>query len=779
MIWNASRLTAAGLLVAIGSLPVPALAALATGGAIEEVVVTARYREESVQDAPLSVTAFNEVTLDKITAQDLRDVGPSTPNVRIQPVVTFNNSAAVSVRGMGGQDIESTNEMRTGLSVNGVFTSRPIATLVDFFDVRDVQVLRGPQGTTFGKNSLAGGIAVNTIRPDGTVGYKAELTAGNYGRQDARAAVQFPLIEDQLSMRISGLAQNYDGHFENRFNGEDLNRENMDTIRGTLVWTPTETVEATLIYSWLRERSSAPGADNQPDPGQLLQFTEPDDDEFTVGRDALDFANTDQDNWTLLVDWTIGEYTIHSITGYIETDDWIASDFDQTEVPFFPTFRDQVHDQFSQEVRLQSDYSGRDGILGNLDFVLGLFYFEQEHELTQAFPTLPGCIPFGTCGPGGSGTFFSSADYATQDGDSQAVFGQVIYAINDRMNLTLGARYTDEHKDFKRNVGTLFSGANLIQMYDPSTVPRVGEMAQFAANLTGELDSSKTTGQVALDYHFTDNLLGYISFNQGFKAGEFGARANLPQTVGPTDDETAESYEAGVKSEWLEGRLRANATVFHTKFEDLTFGVFIQSPVGTGQETLADNIGESTNQGVELELQALPIDGLTLAASVGYLDAEYDEFCADINGAQSYGTGVVPTSECGDVQLLGNGQYLVDEDQTWRKLSRAPEWQHYLSADYEWQTSLGWWFVRASANYESEFFTDGVTNNPKGETGDFWLVDSSMGWRSGDEAWRIQLWCKNCGDKTYTNGLTPTANFFNQHFYGWPRTYGLTLAFQR
>ncbi len=170
-----------------------ALAAEDKPQVIEEVLVTARYREESVQDAPVAVTAFNQSMLENITAQDLRDVGPATPNVHIQPVVTFPNSAAIHMRGMGQQNIESTNEMRTGVSVNGVYISRPIATLFDFFDVDTVQVLRGPQGTTFGKNSLAGAIALTTIRPDGTFDYKTEVTGGNYGRLDFRGAVQFPV----------------------------------------------------------------------------------------------------------------------------------------------------------------------------------------------------------------------------------------------------------------------------------------------------------------------------------------------------------------------------------------------------------------------------------------------------------------------------------------------------------------------------------------------------------------------------------------------------------
>lgn len=758
---------AASLSAAFAAGPAAHAQQATASGPIEEVVVTARYREESVQDSPTSVTAFNQVLLDKITAQDLRDVGPASPNVRIQPVTTFPNSAAVSIRGMGTQNIESTNEMRAGISINGVFISRPIATLIDFFDVESVQVLRGPQGTTFGKNSLVGGIAIDTIRPDGTLDYKAELTAGNYGREDLRAAVQFPIIEDKLSMRVSGMLQNYDGHFKNRVNGDRLNGEDVDTVRATLRWTPTDTFEATLIGGWLKERSDAPGGDDASDPNQLLSIIfqgppffwtgEPDDGVYNVGRDALDFHNTDQKSLTAIVDWEVGEYTITSITGYVETDDFIASDFDQTEIPFFPTFRDQVHDQFSQEIRLQSNYVGRDGFLGNLEWVVGLFYFEQEHELVQSFPTL---------GP--------SADYGAQEGDSRAIFGQAIYALTPDLNMTVGVRHTKEDKEFMRNPGRFLPGINA---QDPDSIPSISEMAATTMTVFGDLDSSNTTFSLGFDYHFTDSIMGYASYAQGFKAGEFGARANSSFTVGPTDDEEADSYEIGVKSEWADGRLRANAALFYTNFEGLQFEVFIPSTNITGQETAAQNIGEATNKGIELELIAVPMDGLTLQASVGLLDAEYDEFCADLNGPAA---AVNPVSNCGGrVVQLPDGTYLVDEDQTDRELSRAPETQIFVSADYEWPVSFGTMFVRGSGEYESKFFTDGVLNHPEARTGDYWLWNATGGWRSSDERWRVQAWCKNCSDKEYVAGLVPTANFFNQRFWGLPRTYGLTLSYQR
>ncbi|MCB1686214.1 MAG: TonB-dependent receptor [Pseudomonadales bacterium] len=740
-------------------------------GAIEEVVVTARYREETAQETPVAITAFNQSMLQEITALDLRDVGPQSPNVHIQPNTFAPNSSAIHIRGMGALTIESTNELRNGVSVNGVYISRPVATLIDFFDVDTVQVLRGPQGTTFGKNSLSGAVAVDTIKPDGTVDYRAEVTGGNYDRLDFRGAVQFPIIEDKLSARISGLAQNYDGHYKNRANGGHLNGEDVDSIRGTLSWTPTENFDATLIYGWLKERSQAPGGDDDSDPNQLINIFfagapffwngEPDDGDFTVGRDALDFYDTDQDSWTGIMNWDVGNYTLTSITGYISTDDFAAADFDQTELPFFPTFRDQEHSQFSQEIRVQTDFSDMDGFLGNLELVGGLFYFEQKHEIVQSFPTLGNP---------------SSADYAHQKGESKAIFGQAIYAINDRLNFLFGVRYTDEHKDFERNPGTLFG--TQISATNPSSRPSIDEMSRQPMTVNGELDSDRTTIKVGVDYQFTDYVMGFATYSQGYKAGEFGARAGSDLTAGPTDDETSDAFEVGVKSDLLDGRLRANATAFYTNYKELAFEVFFPSPNNpTGQETASQNIGEATVYGLELELTAVPIDGLTLQGVLGLLHSEYDDFCADLDGPA---VETNPVSDCGGVVVaLPNGTWLVDRDHTDLELTRAPKTQIYLSAQYDWNTSMGGFHVRAATDYESKYSAGGTSNNPKGDTGDFWLMDASTGWTSPDDKWRVQAWCKNCTDKHYTSGLTPTAQFFNQHFWGLPRTYGLTLAYQK
>jgi iron complex outermembrane receptor protein len=226
------------------------------------------------------------------------------------------------------------------------------------------------------------------------------------------------------------------------------------------------------------------------------------------------------------------------------------------------------------------------------------------------------------------------------------------------------------------------------------------------------------------------------------------------------------------------GRLRANATAFYSNYEELAFEVFFPSPNNpTGQETASQNIGEATVYGLELEVTAVPIDNLTLQGVVGLLSADYDDFCADLDGPA---VETNPVSDCGGaVVLLPDGTYLLDIDHTDLELSRAPETQVYLSAQYDWYTGIGDFFVRGAGSYESTYFSDGALNHPNGKTGDFWLFDASAGWASNDGQWRVQAWCKNCGDKEYTSGLTPTAQFFNQHFWGYPRLYGLTLSLRR
>ncbi|MEQ8310220.1 MAG: TonB-dependent receptor [Sphingopyxis sp.] len=746
------------------------------GGANDEIIVTARFRDESLQDVPQAISAFGEAALTKIAARDITDLAPSTPNISIQPVATFSNSAAIFIRGLGAQGIESTEESPVGVSIDGVYVTRPVATMLDTFDLDRIEVLRGPQGTSFGKNSLAGGIAAYTKNPGRDWGVQAEVTVGNYGRMDARAAVDMPLIEDRLGVRLVVNKETYDGYFTNRANGKKVGGQDRLTLRGTVLFTPTETLDINLKAFLVRDRSSAPGGDAAPNRNQLLWqvfgFEEPDDGPYTIGRDFPADHDTDQLGLIGNIGFDMGSWQAKSITGYIETDDFNDSDFDQSEVFFFPTFRLQSHRQFSQELRLQSDFSDRSDALSRLSLVFGGYFLKQSFELTQAFPTLPVLLA--------PTLRFGSQDFVTQDNTAKALFGQAIYGVTDRLNLTFGVRQSWESKDYFRDpTGTLLSPAFFNTR---ATVKSLAEMealanTNFAAGRAFKLgyDRNRMTLKAGVDYRLTDDVMVYAGFSQGYKGGGFGARSATTTTAGPTRDNTANLYEAGFKGDFFDNLLRLNLTGFITKFKQLEFGVFFPNPnVASGQETAQLNIGSATTKGLELEATLKPAQNFRLSANIGYLDAKYTDFCADIDGPSAFPTP--PTSTCGDVTLLPNGTYLVDRDLTGLKLVRAPKWQTQFSAEYEVPLgSAGSLSFRAAMLYRSTYYST-VANDLAGKTGDFTLIDGSVGWESADGRFRAMLWGKNLTDKTYVAALTPTAQFFTQRFYNAPRTFGLTLG---
>lgn len=742
----------------------------------DEIIVTARFRNESLQDVPQAISAFGEEQLTNIAARDITDLAPSTPNISIQPVATFSNSAAIFIRGLGAQGIESTEESPVGVSIDGVYVTRPVATMLDTFDLDRIEVLRGPQGTSFGKNSLAGGIAAYTKNPGRDWGVQAEITVGNYGRMDARAAINMPLIQDTLAVRLVLNKETYDGYFTNRFNGKKVGGQDRLTLRGTVVFTPTDNLDINLKAFLLRDRSSAPGGDAAPNRNQLLwqvfRFEEPNDGAYVIGRDFPADHDTDQLGLISNIGLDMGSWQAKSITGYIETDDFNDSDFDQSEAFFFPTFRLQSHRQFSQELRLQSDFSDRTDALSRLNLVFGGYFLKQSFELAQAFPTLPVLLA--------PTLNFGSQDFVTQDNTAKALFAQAIYGITDRLNITLGVRQSWESKDYFRDpTGVLISPSRFSSRAFVRSLAEMEAIANtnLAAGKAFKLgyDRDRMTFKAGVDYRLTDELMVYAGFSQGYKGGGFGARSATTSTAGPTDDNTADLFEAGFKGDFFDNLLRLNLTGFVTKFKQLEFGVFFPNPnVASGQETAQLNIGSATTKGLELEATLKPTRDFRLSANVGYLDAKYTDFCADIDGPSAFPTP--PTSTCGDVTLLPNGTYLVDVDHTAKKLVRAPKWQTNFSADYSIPLgSAGTINLRAAMTYRSTYFST-VANDLAGKTGDFTLIDGSIGWESEDGRFRAQLWGKNLTNKTYVAALTPTANFFTQRFYNAPRTFGLTLG---
>lgn len=742
----------------------------------DEIVVTARFKKETLQEVPQAISAFDEKALIKTAARDLTDLAPSTPNISIQPVATFSNSAAIYIRGLGAQGIESTEESPVGVSIDGVYVTRPVATMLDTFDLERVEVLRGPQGTSFGKNSLAGGIATYSKNPSGEFGVNAEVTAGNYGRLDGRAALDLPIVQDKAALRVVFSKETMDGFFKNRYDGKRVGFQDRQSLRGTLALTPTDNLSINLKGWWLKDRSGAPGGDAAPDRTKLLYlvfgFEEPNDGAYTIGRDFPGHHDTDQYGAIGTINAELGTVNLTSITGYIKTNDFNDSDFDQSEKFFFPTFRVQSHRQFSQELRMATDFSGMEGMLSRLNLVLGGYYMKQSFEMSQAFPTLPVLLA--------PTLKFGSQDFVTQDNTAKALFGQAIYGLTDKLNITLGVRQSWEDKDYFRDpTGTLLSPAFFNTR---SVVKSLDEMealanTNFAAGkaFKDSYSRNRATFKAGLDYKINPDVMVYATWSQGYKGGGYGARSASMVTAGPTADNTSELFETGLKSDLLDGKLRFNLTGFVTKFKQLEFGVFIPNPaVASGQETATVNVGAATTKGIELEASLKPVNNFRISANIGYLDSKYDQFCTDLNGPASY--TAVPTSTCGKVTKLVNGTYLVDEDYTSLKLVRAPKWTTQISGEYTAPLGdAGSLSARLAMLYRSSWYST-VLNDAAGKTGNFTTLDGSLGWESADGRFRAMLWGKNLTNKTWVAALTPTAQFFIQRFYGQPRTFGVTLG---
>ncbi|TNE58480.1 MAG: TonB-dependent receptor, partial [Sphingomonadales bacterium] len=358
---------------------------------VDEIIVTARKRAEPLQETPVAVTAIGGEALDRIYATDLGDLSGRAPNVLINTIGNFSSSVSVFIRGIGNGDPDSSLDPSVGIYIDGVYLPRTANSALDMFDVEQVEILRGPQGTLFGRNTTGGAINYRTKRPTGEFDIRGSITLGEFGQRDIRAAVETPIVEDVLAFKIAALSQHLDGYYTNTNTSggpgfrspQDAGSADTFTVRPALLFTPTDSFELTIIGEYMRERSQNLPSINVSTPGQLLQVVYGPE---TFGRDeeVRDFAwnvpgfsNIDVWGITAEANLELGEGTLTSITNYRETDDINNNDTDGTVAPFFETLRDQPHDQFSTELRYNWVPNDR------VNVVAGLYYFRQKYFLRR------------------------------------------------------------------------------------------------------------------------------------------------------------------------------------------------------------------------------------------------------------------------------------------------------------------------------------------------------------------------------------------------------------
>ncbi|AQA19285.1 hypothetical protein BST95_14555 [Halioglobus japonicus] len=745
--------------------PLVSALALATYGAgafaqslaLEEVIVTATKRAESLQDIAVTVTAFNEDTIQEANIRDAGDVAVLTPSLNINANIS-PFSARMTIRGIGTAG-STFLEPSVGTFVDGVYLNRTGLAVSDLVDIERIEVLQGPQGTLYGKNTNAGAISITTLRPnfEETEGH-LEATAGNYAMQRYTGSVSGPL-SDTVAYRIAGNYHERDGYLEN-LAGPDLNDADEWNVVGKLAWEPTDEMSLLLKASRVERDMYCCSPDSVHSP--IAEQAIIDQGLPPLGDDPFDHK-TSQDTpspfeqestaVSLHIDYEADWGMIESITSWDEYE--LESSQEASRSVLNATWIDQPQsgDSFSQELRFSNSTD-------NVDYMVGLYYFEQEtKEFEGRISTIVGDdIAVGTEIFGPSLPLIAApGDYAIQNSvfetETIAVFGQATWHVGDHWHLTGGLRWSDEEKDAE-----LFNDveSTALTAQDPENIPEFvldllaqqGIVPPFSllSSARPEIDESFNRSSDNVDwlasvsYDLNLDTMLFASASTGTKSGGFNGVAGESDER-EFDDEDTTSYELGIKSTLLDNRLRINSTLFFTKIEDMQTNQ--QASSGLGQFT--SNQGEAEVAGLDFQMDALPLPNLTVTFGLQYLD-KYEftggpdkgldlAYASDISGSLA-ATLVLPLAD-GNTYLRGDYSFMGDH-----LTNTAPAAQLQAQDEQDRQN-----------------------------------LNMTLGWRNDN--WNLSVWGKNLTDEEYaaqTLVAYPITDM-DAYFLAPPRTYGATVRY--
>lgn len=734
---------------------------------IEEVVVTAQRRAESLQSVPIAISAYSEEQLRTRRIDSLGGLADRTPGFAIGQF--FPTQPQIYIRGIGSNDDGPAADPSTVVFIDEVYVGRAAGWTANLFDLERVEVLRGPQGTLYGKNVVGGAINLITRKPDEN--FRAQLSAsvGNLDSRQFQGVLSGP-IASNLYGKISFNEMSRDGYLDSKvglfpdaFPSQDplslgqfeqLNK-NSTGIRAGLRWLPSEDLEINFSVDSASLDENAPGffrrgtADAQMLDGLLPQYV---GDPRINLQDRPAQTTNETTGFNLRVDYELGWSTFTSISSYRESETLntdCCSVYNEEEArllassPTAPAFGQLLlgtgnvtredADQLSQEFRFTSAGSGP------LQWVAGFYYLEENTDRTESFDYGIGFSD----GAGGFDTFVPpTTGITTQFGqtESVAIFGQATWSITEKMRLTAGARWTEDTKKL-RSIG------------QPG-----GFLVNEAFDVSVDESWDEVTPRFVLDYQLTEDIFLYTLASKGFKSGGFqGSPPRRINAAVPFEPEIAWLYEAGIKSEWFDRRAQVNLTGFYTDYTDLqVFQLLVpeDSPADAGV-LVAQNAADAEVQGLELEITLMPISGLTLSASYAYLDATFSEFFppAGFNTP----SGVDPNQRAGN------------------NLRNSPEHSGTLMAVYEMMLKDGKGLMfQLDWRYQDDAFQD--PDNQEGAAIDAYdLLDARVAVTSSDSKWELALWAENLFDEDYfihgfpsEQGGTMTP--------GPPRLYGLSLT---
>lgn len=689
---------------------------------LEEVVVTARKREESLMETPVSITAFSADMLTDMNITSADQIAEQTPGLVFDSTSNISgsaNSSSIFIRGIGQRDYTLAVEPGVGIYVDDVYLAHSIGNVIDVVDVERIEVLRGPQGTLFGRNTIGGAVRVVTKKPTEEYEGLVEFTAGRYNRRDIKGQINIPL-NDQLYMRLSGLTQENDGFVDRPFLSGKSGDKDSTSLIGQLRWVPDDEFTADLLITYSQDRSNgAPmlllsAETGQGNPAtfanQVAPALNPTINNFLFGPQFIgwdgdecpctDWSDSnieqDLDTWStaLTLDWQLNEnLSLKSITAYRNLESNFGRDADHVpEVQNIDLFFYTEYEQWSQEFQLSGT-----SFDGGVDWIAGLYYYYEEGQSDDfiQFVTLD---------------LLSGGEFETED---YAVFGQATWHITDKLDLTLGVRYTDEEKTsiidgIEHQVVTAFLGGAAFKVPNSASF-QVVPPGTYVDGVT------ETEPYINLSYNWSDGLMTYASYSEGFKGGGTQVRNGPIGFLPVFGPEFAEVIEVGAKWSLLEGRMNVSMAAFRTDYKDMQITAVVNPP-GFAPTSVVTNAGDAEIDGFELEIIAMPIPELRINAGISLLDGEY-------------------------TKLLNAPGITLNSD-----LPNAPEVQWNLSIAYDIDTAKGIFTPRVDYSYSDEQFND-ATNSESIKRDQVNMLNLSLGYESEDGQWSGALFVKNTLDE--------------------------------
>ncbi len=741
---------------------------------IEEVVVTAQKREENMQDVAISMSAMDANTIQKSFSRTIDEITGMSPNLIINPILG-NGTVGVSIRGMQHAEVEKSFDPAVAIYQDGVYLATTTGALLNVWDAERVEVLRGPQGTLFGRNTIGGLVHVIRSKPTGEMGGKIIGTFAQDSQTDIKGLINFPEMGG-FSLKLSASSIKGGEYIENASRGTTDGENDLTMMSADVLWAPNDNFDIRVIYDYIDDETPTRPVTALSAPGEAFgafcagncAVGKTSDSLYTTYTTQEQYAALRTDAVTIHANWQVSDdHKLALVFGDRQTDELARQEFDGVAADLFWTDRPTEENQTSYELRLESDWSD------SLRSTFGFFYWDGDYTLQQntgLFNIFNPLVPGSSDGQPKNLLNMTTSPLYHQEVQSTAVFGQVDWDVTDRLMLSLGGRWLDEEKEACMTVtgyaNNVFSNLGVVPpgsvvytdvagyektldpypLFPPPGTAVAGSWGEncpswaspvYDSSFDGSASWDDFTPRIGAQYSF-DNGMAYVTYSEGFRSGGFNGRATAPGNTGPYDPESVKSWEAGAKFTMFDNRFQLNVAAFTVKYDDKQEDIVKPGEDGQATLTIVQNASSATMDGLEMDFNWVIAEGLSLRGNVGLLDASYDDFLA------SSATGTVDLSS---VSLRRATDMTAGLGLLFEREMAEGHW-FVATVNYTWKDD---YYVSASANGGDKTISPaaggaGYVDNPS-LVDSFGLLDASINWET--ENWTISLFGKNLTDETY------------------------------